>query len=142
VPLLTAVVLAAVAVFATVTLHYETIHRLDIYARGRPVYPTLYGVIAAVILLHMAEIALYALLFALADGPLRLGDFKGAGTMGPMDDIYFAAEAYASLGYGDITPTGEMRLIASVAPLNGILLLAWSGSFLFGLVQHWRGRGE
>jgi hypothetical protein len=139
-PLLIAVVLATVSVFATTALHYETIHRLDLYARTRPAYPTLYGVITALILLHMAEIGLYAVLFALADGPLALGDFKGAGVMGPMDDIYFAAEAYASLGYGDVTPTGEMRLIASVAPLNGILLLAWSGSFLFALVQHWRGK--
>jgi len=137
-PLLTAVILAALAVFATTTLHYESIHRLDLYARARSAYPALYGVIAAVILLHMFEIGLYALLFALSDGPLGLGDFRGAGVMGPMDDIYFAAEAYASLGYGDITPTGAMRLIASVAPLNGILLLAWSGAFLFNLAQHWR----
>ena len=107
-PLLIAVVLATVSVFATTALHYETIHRLDLYARTRPAYPTLYGVITALILLHMAEIGLYAVLFALADGPLALGDFKGAGVMGPMDDIYFAAEAYASLGYGDVTPTGEM----------------------------------
>ena len=33
-----------------------------------------------------------------------------------------------------------MRLIGSIAPLNGLLLLAWSGAFLFSLVEDWRNR--
>lgn len=57
-----------------------------------------------------------------------------------MDFFYYAAEVYASLGYGDAYPTGEMRLIGSIAPLNGLLLLAWSGAFLFSLVEDWRNR--
>ncbi|HEY3696851.1 ion channel [Phenylobacterium sp.] len=130
--------LAGFVVFASTILHYEAIHRLDIFARHRRAYPALLGVIAGLIGLHMTEIGLYAGLFALADGPLALGDFRGARLMGTLDYVYFAAEAYASLGYGDVYPTGEMRLIGSVAPLNGILLLAWSGSFLFSLVQDWR----
>ena len=55
--------------------------------------------------------------------------------MSAPDYFYYAAETYSSLGYGDIFPKGEIRLIASIGPLNGILLLAWSGSFLFALVQ-------
>lgn len=130
--------LAGLVVFASAIMHYETIHRLDTYARHRSAYPTLLGVIAALIALHMIEIGLYAGMFALADGPLALGDFHGARLMGKLDYVYFAAEAYASLGYGDVYPTGELRLIGSVAPLNGVLLLAWSGAFLFSLVQDWR----
>lgn len=49
--------------------------------------------------------------------------------------MYYASETYSALGYGDILPAGYLRLIASVSPLNGSLLLAWSGSFLFLLIQ-------
>lgn len=44
-------------------------------------------------------------------------------------------ETYSALGYGDLFPLGYLRLIASVSPLNGSLLLAWSGSFLFLLIR-------
>lgn len=33
-------------------------------------------------------------------------------------------------------PFGELRLIASAASLNGILLLAWSGAFLFAVTEY------
>ena len=36
---------------------------------------------------------------------------------------------------GDVFPIGYLRLIACVSPLNGSLLLAWSGSFLFLLIR-------
>lgn len=138
--LLLAALLSAAAVFGCTLLHYEGIRRLDAYARARRAYPTLYAVITALIALHLAEIGVFAVLLALADGPLALGGFTGVGRMDPMDDFYFAAEAYASLGYGDIAPTGELRLLAAIAPLAGLLLLAWSGAFLFSLVQDWRNR--
>ena len=44
-----------------------------------------------------------------------------------------SAETYSSLGYGDIYPLGDIRLLASITPLIGILLLGWSGAFLFSL---------
>lgn len=140
--LLLAIVLTLSAVIGTTALHYETIRRLDRHARlATRAYPTLLLVISGLILIHLVEIGAYAAIFGLSDGPFGLGDFAGAKPGSPMDYFYYAAEAYASLGYGDATPTGELRLISSIAPLNGILLLTWSGSFLFSLVEDWRNRG-
>lgn len=96
--------------------------------------------ISGLIALHLLEIGFYAVLFVLADGPLDIGAFHGAPAMRSLDYFYYAAEAYASLGYGDVYPTGAMRLIGAVAPLNGLLLMAWSGCFLFSLVEEWRRR--
>lgn len=137
-----AIILALSVVIGSAAIHYEAIRRLDRFARRahRP-YPTLLVVISCLIGLHLLEIGAYAVMFALSVGPLALGAFEGAPPSSPMDYFYYAAEAYASLGYGDVYPTGELRLIASIAPLNGILLLAWSGSFLFSLVEDWRSRG-
>jgi hypothetical protein len=36
-------------------------------------------------------------------------------------------------------PEGPLRLLASFEPLNGLILIAWSGSFTYLEVQrHWR----
>lgn len=139
--LLVAILLTLGAVIGTTSLHYEAIRRLDRFARrATRVYPTLLVVISGLIALHLVEIGAYAMLFALASGPLDIGDFSGASPRSALGFFYYAAEAYASLGYSDSAPTGEMRLVSAITPLNGILLLAWSGSFLFSLVEDWRGR--
>lgn len=141
--LLLAIVLTLTAVIGATALHYEAIRRLDGFARRSVhAYPTLLLAISGLILLHLAEIGGFALVFALAEGPLNLGDFTGAAPRAPLDWFYTAAEAYTSLGYSDAVPTGAMRLISSITPVSGILLLTWSGSFLFSLVEDWRNRGR
>jgi hypothetical protein len=136
------ILLSALVIVGTTVIHYEGIRRMDDYARAhtRGAYPTLLAVIVGLVVLHLVEIGLYAGLFAFADGPLDIGAFHGGPTMGALDYFYYAAEAYASLGYGDVYPMGAMRLIGAVAPLNGLLLLAWSGCFLFSMVEEWRRR--
>ena len=84
---------------------------------------------------HLIEIGIYSIIYYIADIICDLGAFNISETPGAFEYYYFAAETYSSLGYGDIFPTGAMRLIAAIEPLNGILLLTWSGAFLFMLVQ-------
>lgn len=91
--------------------------------------------LTCVVAVHLLEIALYAGAYALGAGPLHLGAFVPDRHMGSIDFFYYSAETYSALGYGDVFPVGYLRLIASVSPLNGSLLLAWSGSFLFLLIQ-------
>ena len=45
--------------------------------------------------------------------------------------MYFSAETYTSLGFGDLTPNGPVRLLAGVEALNGLLLIGWSASFTY-----------
>jgi hypothetical protein len=136
-----ALVLAFAAVVGTAALHYEAIRRLDRFARrSKKAYPALVAVISELVALHVLEISAYAIIFWISAAILSLGAFDGDSSPTGIDYFYFAAEAYASLGYGNVAPTGELRLITSIAPLNGILLLTWSGSFLFSLVEDWRGR--
>lgn len=139
--MLIAIGVTFVAVVGSSFLHYEAIHRLDRLARrSRSAYPALLFVISGLVGLHLVEIGIYAVIFRLADATLSLGDFVGKAMPSAMDYFYYAAEAYASLGYNNVVPTGEMRLITSITPLNGLLLLTWSGSFLFSLVEDWRGQ--
>jgi hypothetical protein len=136
---LAALGLAMLAAMACATLHFEAIRRLEDYAGRRRPYPTLLVVVVALIVLHMAEIGIFAGLIAIAHA-LHLGGFAGGVPHGTVDHIYLAAEAYASLGYGAVHPTGALRLVGAVSSLTGLLLLAWSGAFLFSL--DWRAAEE
>ena len=45
--------------------------------------------------------------------------------------MYFSAETYTSLGFGDISPLGPIRMIAGFEALHGLLMIGWSSSILF-----------
>lgn len=138
--LLLTLLLSGGALFSATAFHYEAIAFLDrrLSSKDGPLRRLVPVTVVVMIIAHLFEIALYGAIFALAAGPLRLGHFDGAAKMGATEFFYFAAEAYSSFGYGDIIPTGGLRVIASVAPLNGLLLLAWSGSFLYAAVHQRR----
>lgn len=120
-------------------LHYEVVSRLDRFARviEWPTHAVLVGVLAALTLTHVVEIGIYAASYGLAD-MIRIGGLRGSAALSTAEYFIFAAETYSSLGSADVVPQGEIRLMASLSPLNGILMLAWSASFLFSLVERWR----
>ncbi len=135
--LLISAVLALGLLVSTTAVHFEALRALwSVLSRRksrlrRNMVLALTGVVAV----HLVEIGLYAAAYGMGAGPLHLGSFVPARHMSPIDLFYYAAETYSALGYGDVIPVGYLRLIASVSPLNGSLLLAWSGSFLFLLIQ-------
>jgi len=132
-----AIIVTILAVVCSTAFHFEVTRLLSRWLVAKPgrTQPRLLATISALVVAHVVEIGLYAGLFAVGTLGLHLGSFNTFKTMVAMDYFYFAAETYSSLGYGDIIPLGEIRLLASVEPLNGLLLLAWSGSFLFSTVH-------
>lgn len=75
------------------------------------------------VLAHVLEILVWAVFYT------------GAGVMPDLETAgYFSAVTYATIGYGDITPPVEWRLLASMEGLIGILMCAWSGGFIFAVV--------
>jgi hypothetical protein len=138
--------LALLAVCATTWFHGQIVSALGHWGRrlqNRHQH-IFFTVVCALIGTHCIEIMIYAGVFVIGEGPLQLGAFGGDRTLHWADYLYFAAETYTTLGYGDIYPTGALRLISGICSLNGLLLLAWSGSFLFALAQrvHHRGHGD
>lgn len=132
-----AIFIGLVAVAACTTLHYEMIGFLDtrLRARGGTMRRHLPGVILAVIAAHLVEIAIYAAAFWLVSTKLDAGAFVGGAPTDIADYLALAAESYTSFGYGDIVPDGWLRFVVSLSPINGLLLLAWSGAFLYGAVH-------
>jgi len=49
--------------------------------------------------------------------------------------LYFSAVTYATIGYGDVVPPADWRLLSAMEGLVGILMCAWSGGFIFAVVS-------
>ncbi|MCP3394780.1 potassium channel family protein [Bradyrhizobium sp. CCGB12] len=49
--------------------------------------------------------------------------------------LYFAFVNYTTLGYGDVTPAREWRLIGPLTAMNGVLLFGWSAAVLFEVLR-------
>ena len=129
-------IVTTVVVLLTVGVHYEmlrglsvTIPRLPVANRAR-VGITILGALVA----HLVEVMVFALAFYLTIRSGNLGELKGGGQH-PVDIMYFSLVTYTSLGYGDITPAGNIRLLAGVEALTGLVLIAWTASFAFLQMQ-------
>lgn len=77
-------------------------------------------------------------------GSLLGGDIQGHGLFGTpstgfVDSLYFSLTCYTSLGFGDLAPTGWLRFLAGIEALVGLLLIAWTASFMYLEMQkHWK----
>lgn len=131
--MLIATTLAVSLVVLTFLFHYAVLRWLS---GGMARIPMTTGVrmlviIVAALAAHLVEIGLYTGAYALGDGVLALGSFGGLAVVQPLDYLYFSIVSYTSLGLGDVFPNGHLRFITGVEALNGLLLIAWSGSFIY-----------
>ena len=132
---------AMLVVFATV-IHYEVLGALtgSLPAIGGSSRAKLLVVILSTFGAHAAEILLYAAAVYLLSRYTNLGSLGGPGGSSFSTTIYFSAETYTSLGYGDLVPTGDLRMLAGVEALNGLLLIGWSASYTYiAMERYWRG---
>ena len=132
---------AMLVVFSTV-IHYEVLGALtaSLPAIGGSSRAKLLVVILSTFGAHAAEILLYAATVYLLSRYTNLGSLGGPAGSSFSATIYFSAETYTSLGYGDLVPTGDLRMLAGVEALNGLLLIGWSASYTYiAMERYWRG---
>lgn len=129
----TAVILAIAIVLATFAFHYGVLRWLSggmariAMGPGQRILCIVFFIVVA----HIGEVILYAAVYTASAGPLGLGSFGGRTVEQPLDFLYFSIVTYTSLGLGDVLPDGHLRFLAGVEALNGLLLIAWSGSFIY-----------
>jgi hypothetical protein len=84
-----------------------------------------------VVLLHLLQIGLWAVVFWRAD---ELPNLESA--------VYFSLATYTTIGFGDIVLGPGWRVLAGIEGLTGLLLVGWSTAFVFAVVnrmyEHWR----
>ena len=97
------------------------IRRLRQYAPSPRFWPVvwLFIVVAAwIVVLHLSEIAVWAVFYAWSKA---MPDLQSA--------MYFSVVTYTTTGYGDLVLPKEWRLLAGVEALTGILMCGWSTAF-------------
>ncbi|OAF18625.1 potassium channel family protein [Bradyrhizobium neotropicale] len=73
---------------------------------------------------HTLEILVWASTYAIIDAAEPGSDL-----------LYFAFVNYTTLGYGDIVPVRQWRLIGPLTAMNGVLLFGWSAAILFEVLR-------
>jgi hypothetical protein len=131
-------------VVLTTIIHYEVLRGLSALLPGLrlPARIKLVVVIFAEFAAHGVQIFLYGAALYLLIHWAGLGSLAGGGAL-LEQCLYFSAETFTSLGYGDVVPTGPLRLLAGAEALNGLLLIGWSASYTYiAMERFWNGRAE
>ncbi|MBX3610944.1 MAG: two pore domain potassium channel family protein [Hydrogenophaga sp.] len=140
----TVLITCACLVALTGFLHYEVLRGLysGLPRLHMPDRAKLLVVIATAFVAHAVEILLYGgALYGLVTWA-GAGQLAGATGSLVTASLYFSAETYTSLGFGDVTPLGPVRLLAGVEALNGLLLIGWTASFTYiSMERFWTADG-
>ncbi len=137
------VAITALAVIATVALHYEGLVWLARHFRRKsrdspPRRRVVLLVICALLTLHVVEIWMFGAAYW---GALLLegsGSVSGAQPLSFLDAVYLSAVTYTTVGFGDLAPVGPIRFLAGSEALTGLMMITWSASFTYlEMSRHW-----
>ena len=129
---------------ATTLMHYEVLRLLTAWLPALRVEPRLrlVFVILGAFVVHFAEILLYGAAYYLLASSLHVGGMGAPGELPFSRCLYFSAETYTTLGYGDVLPHGDLRLLAGLEALNGMLLMGWTASYTYLSMERLWGGGR
>jgi hypothetical protein len=124
-------------VLATVMVHYEALRLISLLLPHLKIQPRLriLVVIYGVILAHTIEVWIFAFAYFLLSEHLSMGTFTGLPTTHFFDYVYFSVVVYTSLGFGDLLPLQHVRLIAGMEALLGLVMIGWSASFTYLMME-------
>ena len=125
----------AVMIHYEILLHVSRIlNKINIAHRLRVILG-LFGTLFA----HVLEVWVFALGYYFMIQSGQFGSMTGSFTFGILDCVYFSFSTYTSLGLGDIAPIGNIRFLAGLETLTGLVLISWTASFMFfEMQQFWK----
>lgn len=115
---------------ASLLLHYEVLRLLTFLLPSIAVKPRqkLLVVVTGMIVAHLLEVLVFAIAFWVC---FEL-DFPDRGSeMSFVQALYLSIESFASLGTSTGFPVGQLRLLAGVEALVGLILIGWTASFTY-----------
>jgi hypothetical protein len=127
---------------ATTVIHYEVLRLLTAGLPALRIQPRLQlvFVIIGAFGAHFVEILLYGAAYYVLATAFDIGSMGKPGPLPFTRCLYFSAETYTTLGYGDVLPHGDLRLLAGLEALNGMLLIGWTASFTFLSMERFWGK--
>jgi hypothetical protein len=132
------VLVALVALVVTglvVLFHFEGIQALARRFSGRARRHdrrSILWILYALLGLHILEIWCYGLAYWWLVKFPETGFVHGEHGMDHLfDAVYFSAMTYSTVGFGDLSPVGAVRLLSGMEAITGLLLITWSASFTY-----------
>ena len=92
-------------------------------SRPRPVW-TLTRLVSMLLVLHLMEMAVWAVAYFVT------GVFDNYET-----SLYYSLKSYTTVGYGDVLPSTDSRLLGPIEAAVGVLMLGWSTGIIVAAVQ-------
>ncbi len=128
----------------TGVIHYEVLRLLtaSLPSLRIPNRTKLLVVIFSAFVAHALEMGVYGIAIFVLVKHVGVGNLTGTAGFSLTNCLYFSAETYTSLGFGDLMPTGPLRLLAGVEPLNGLLLIGWSASYTYIAMERFWNAGK
>ncbi|MFT5606232.1 MAG: hypothetical protein ACI9PZ_000020 [Parvicella sp.] len=120
-----------------VVLHYEALHHLGKWIPKLKIKPRLkisLGVLGA-LMAHVMEVWIYAFAYFKLIQFEDWGSLQGNLQCTFMDCVYFLFTTYTTVGFGDISPVGDLRFIVAIDSLVGLVLIALTASFLYFQIE-------
>lgn len=131
-----AIMISLLLVVVTVVIHYEMLTtRWPARREFTSIRMGMLRLLIAIFFAHLIEIVIYGAAYFFMHDHLGLGTLTGETTGAAMDFFYFSAVCYTTLGFGDIIPSGPIRIVTAVESLNGLVLIGWSTSYTYLAMQ-------
>ena len=129
----TTLLVTFVAVMLSVLVHYEAFLRLAELMKHMHIFPRFRIVFGAVgaLAAHVIEVFIFSFSYYFLLEWGDSGTLEGAFSGQLRDLHYYSFSTYTSLGFGDIVPTGTLRFLTGMEALTGLVLIAWTASFMF-----------
>lgn len=126
------VLVAVTTTLICVALHYETLDGMRRLVAGmKHRRPRMLMFVVVILMLHTAEIWLFAGAYYLLTQFFDVATFVGLAVEGIADYAYYSAMVYTTVGFGDITPSGPVRSLTQVEAVTGLVMITWSSTYTF-----------
>ncbi len=129
-----AAVFSFLLIVSCAMIHYAALHLLHDSLPDIRFIPRAAKVPVAVlgaVVSHAGQIVLFGASYFILRDHLGLGSFGGEFRDAFTSFLYFSAETYTSLGFGDIYPLGQLRMLTGLEALTGLLMISWTASFTY-----------
>lgn len=124
-----------------VLVRFEVLSRLTAALPGIHIAPRLRVLLSVLVALvaHTVEIWIFALGYYVLIHSNHFGELLGDLDHNLYDYVYYSFVTYTSLGFGDVLPTEQLRFLTGLEAPTGLLLIAWTASFLYMEMQkYWK----
>lgn len=131
--MIAAFILNSALVAVAVLIHFEALNQLSVLIPKisiRHRLRVLIGVFGA-LFAHVIEIWIFAFGYYFMIHQDGFGTLEGSFDKSLMDCSYFSFVSYTTLGFGDIVAKGDIRFLAGLEALTGLVLITWTASFMF-----------